>query len=160
MRSVWGRVLAPKPSLWSCSKRLFILKSPKALSRGPSRACRTRPIYYKFPLNVQWNETLQVCNNPLQVNGQPFTGRENRRQKIAIGRGSSLFCGGRGSETVSPGRVAGPVCYDCRHKEPVAPLAPLAGRAGAALSWEGRKWPSRALVFSPRASHVFVVVQS
>lgn len=72
-------------------KRLFILKSPKALSRGPSRACRTRPIYYKFPLNVQWNETLQVYNNPLQVNGQPFTGRENLRQKIAIGRGSSLF---------------------------------------------------------------------
>lgn len=40
---------------------------------------------------MQWNETLQVYNNPLQVNGQPFTGRENLRQKIAIGRGSSLF---------------------------------------------------------------------
>lgn len=79
MQSVEGQVLAPKPTLLSRPKRLFILKSPKALSRGPSRACRTRPIYYKFPLNVQWNETLQVYNNPLQVNGQPFTGRENPR---------------------------------------------------------------------------------
>lgn len=60
-------------------------------------------------------------------------------KKSRSGADHPFFCGGRGSETVSPGRVAGPVCYDCRHKRPVAPLAPLAGRAGAVLSWEGKE---------------------